>query len=298
MEWPLASLFAFATPLELLIVWGCLTILGVSPDLRGRWAVLRFLGVAVIAATASSLAALVYIDSQSLDLLSGQRIWRGWIIGDVLQMAVAIPVLRLFGWRVRSWVDRQFPDPPRQEVSYTRSVVIVVAVVTILVMLVTQGVSSMVSSLRIAEDATTLSGEPLLPRLRDPVCAGRRAVGGAGSGVERGKLRKRRALFVRDIAEFEKATALTDDVEQVAVLAGGGIGPFAGWTLGQLFQPDEHGTAWRIAGVADQPIAAFAPAIGEIVAAYRFGLARETVRQFGSVAGHHTASRSPMRATG
>ena len=167
MSRPLAALFAFATPLELLIVWSCLTILGVSPDLRGKGDVLRYLGVIVIAATASSLAALLFIDTQSLDLVSGQRIWQGWIIGDVLQMAIAIPILRLFGWRVRSWVDRQFPDPPRQEVSYTRSVFIVVGVVGILVMLVTQGVWSMVGTLQIAEDARTLSGEPLLPRLRE-----------------------------------------------------------------------------------------------------------------------------------
>ena len=120
MAVPLAALFALATPLELVIVWGCLTILGVPADLRGWGSIVRFLGVAVIAATASSLAALVYIDSQALDLISGQRIWQGWIIGDVLQMALAIPLLRLFGNRVRSWVDRQFPDPPRQEVFVPR----------------------------------------------------------------------------------------------------------------------------------------------------------------------------------
>ena len=118
-----------------------------------------------------------------------------------------------------------------------------------------------------------------------------------GAGSETGQAQEASRL-VGDVVEIEKAAAFTDDVEQIAVLAGGGIGPFAGWSLGRLLQPDEHGTAWRIARVADQPIAAFAPAIGEIVAAYRFGLARETVRQFGSVAWHHAASRSPTRSTG
>jgi diguanylate cyclase len=167
MAWPLAALFGLVTPLELSIVWGCLVILQISPDLRGRGDISRFLGIIVIAATASSLAALVYIDSQALDLVSGQRIWQGWIIGDVLLMALTIPLLRFFGWRVRSWVDRQFPDPPRQEVSYTRSVLLVVGVIAILVTLVGQGVWSMVGSLHIAEDAKTLSGEPLLLRLRE-----------------------------------------------------------------------------------------------------------------------------------
>ena len=34
------------------------------------------------------------------------------------------------------------------------------------------------------------------------------------------------------------------------------------------------------------------------MAAHRLGLARETVRQLGSVARHHAASRSPMRSIG
>jgi diguanylate cyclase (GGDEF)-like protein len=163
----LAALFAFATPLELLIVWGSLTILGVPADLRGQGAVLKFLGVATIAAIASSLAALLYIDSQSLDLVSGQRIWQGWIIGDILQMALAVPILRLAGAQVRTWVDRQFPDPPRHVVSYTRSVVLVMVVVLMLFALVAIGASQMITSLQIPETARTATGEPLLPRLRE-----------------------------------------------------------------------------------------------------------------------------------
>jgi diguanylate cyclase (GGDEF)-like protein len=121
----------------------------------------------VIAAAASSLAALLYIDTRSLDLLSGQRIWQGWVIGDVLQLAIAIPILKVFGARVQGWVDRQFPDPPHQEVSYTKSVLLIVVVVMILATLVAQGVVRMMGSLHIPEGAHTISGEPLLPRLRE-----------------------------------------------------------------------------------------------------------------------------------
>src|SRR6185437_610848 len=98
--------------------------------------------------------------------------------------------------------------------------------------------------------------------------------------------------------ETEKAAALADHVEQVAVLARGGVGPFAGRSLRRLRQPDEHGASRCIADVTDQPVAAFASPVGEVVAAHRLGLARETVRQCGSVARHHAASRSPMRSTG
>jgi diguanylate cyclase (GGDEF)-like protein len=167
MAWPLAALFALATPLQLLIVWGSLSILGIQPELRGWRSVLKFLGVALIAATASSLAALVYMDSQSLDLVHGQRIWQGWILGDFAQMAIAVPILRILGARVRSWVDRQFPDPPRQEVSYTGSVLLVTILVTILVTLVGQGVWRTMESLNISADAVTSSGESLIRRLRE-----------------------------------------------------------------------------------------------------------------------------------
>ena len=84
------------------------------------------------------------------------------------------------------------------------------------------------------------------------------------------------------------------------MLAGGCIGPFAcrAATGRRPFEPDEHRAARRVARIADQPVAALAPAAGEIVSAHRLGLARETARQFGSVARHHAASRSAMRSTG
>ena len=82
------------------------------------------------------------------------------------------------------------------------------------------------------------------------------------------------------------------------MLAGRGIGPFAGGPFRRLLETDEHRATRCIVDVADQPVPPLAPAVGEIVSAHRFGLAREAVRQFGSVAGHHAASRSPMRAIG
>jgi hypothetical protein len=79
-----------------------------------------------------------------------------------------------------------------------------------------------------------------------------------------------------------------------------GVGPFPSSpaTRFRPSQPDEHGAAGRVAHVADQPIATLATAVGEVVTAYRFGLSRETVRQFGGIARHHAASRSPIRSTG
>ncbi len=119
---------------------------------------------------------------------------------------------------------------------------------------------------------------------------------GAGLRVRAGQAQEA-ARLVGDVVEIEKAAALADDVEQIAVLARGGVGPFAGRAPSPtVLEPDEHGAPRCIADVTDQPVAAFAPTVGEVVAAYRLGLAREAMRQFGSVARHHAASRSPTRS--
>ena len=108
-----------------------------------------------------------------------------------------------------------------------------------------------------------------------------------------------RTRLIGDVLEVDQAAAFADHVEQIAMLAGGGVGPFAGRPFRRLLEPDEHRAARRIAHIAHQPVAALPAAGGEVVAAHRLGVARETVCQFGGVvAGHHAASRSPMRSTG
>ena len=81
---------------------------------------------------------------------------------------------------------------------------------------------------------------------------------------------------------------MRDQVEQITMFAGGGVGPFAGGALAAVrpAQPDEQAAARRVGDVADQPVAAFAMAVGEIVAAHRLGIARETVGQVGGVRRH------------
>ncbi len=66
------------------------------------------------------------------------------------------------------------------------------------------------------------------------------------------------------------------------MFAGGSIGPFAGGAPAAVrpCQPNEQAAAGRVSRIADKPIVAVAAAVGEIMAAHRLGLARETVRQF------------------
>src|SRR5690242_4577334 len=82
-----------------------------------------------------------------------------------------------------------------------------------------------------------------------------------------------------------EATIESDEVEKIAMLAGGGVGPFAGRALTGIrsSQTDEETAARCVPYVADEPVAAFAPAVREIIPANRLGIAREMVRQFGGL---------------
>ena len=89
--------------------------------------------------------------------------------------------------------------------------------------------------------------------------------------------------LLRDLAEVPEPKTLSDDVEQIAVLGGRGVCPFAGRSLRRVVEPHEHRTARTIVDIAHQPVPPFALAVGEIVAAHRLGLTRETACQFGSI---------------
>jgi hypothetical protein len=71
------------------------------------------------------------------------------------------------------------------------------------------------------------------------------------------------------------------------MLAGGGIRPFARRSFAALwsFKAHEHRAAWIVENVADQPIAALAATVREVMTAHGFGVARELARQFECVPG-------------
>src|SRR3546814_21146750 len=66
--------------------------------------------------------------------------------------------------------------------------------------------------------------------------------------------RQEGARLIGNVLEVDQAAALADDVEQIAMLAGCGIGPFAGRTLAGLaaFQPPEHRSAGAVADIPDR----------------------------------------------
>ena len=107
--------------------------------------------------------------------------------------------------------------------------------------------------------------------------------------------------FIDDVGEIGEAAAFADDVEQIAMFAGRRVCPFASGALAGLrpVQPYEKRAPRRVTDIANQPVAAFSSAVGEVVAAHRLGIARETVRQIGGLMAHgYAATRSAMRSSG
>jgi diguanylate cyclase (GGDEF)-like protein len=168
MDWPRALLFALAGAMEMLIFWGSMVTLNISPDLR-RWRdVRRFLAVSLIAPVTGSLAVVFWNTALGLGFLEGQRIWRGWVIGDFLQSVLVVaPLLRFVGPRARAWIDRQFATPPRYEMSYTRTAALALATVALIALLVFTGLGMLRASLEIDPGALTVRGERLGDRLNE-----------------------------------------------------------------------------------------------------------------------------------
>ncbi|MBB2739449.1 UNVERIFIED_ORG: hypothetical protein J2R93_000470 [Bradyrhizobium japonicum] len=51
---------------------------------------------------------------------------------------------------------------------------------------------------------------------------------------------EKQARLVEDVLEVDQAATLANDIEQIAMFPGGGIGPFAGGSLRRLLEPHEH----------------------------------------------------------
>ena len=109
------------------------------------------------------------------------------------------------------------------------------------------------------------------------------------------------ARLVQGVAQARQALVCGDQVEQVAMLAGGGVGPFACCPPPGLGASQAHieAAAWRVLDIADEPVAALAAAVRQIAAADRLGIAREAARQVGCGVVHHGLPKNgPVVADG
>jgi hypothetical protein len=81
-----------------------------------------------------------------------------------------------------------------------------------------------------------------------------------------------------------------DEIQQIAVLASGSIGPFtggAGTVIGTL-QTDIKAAAGGVLNIADDPVTAQTVPPREVMTAHGLGIAREAAREIGSA--DHSAS--------
>ncbi|MFN7916751.1 MAG: GGDEF domain-containing protein [Vicinamibacterales bacterium] len=110
-----AALFALGTPAEVVLLWFLSTILHVRLTLaeyRDWW---RFLAAALIAVTASSLDIMLYNEAHRLTIAEGQRLWEGWIFGDLAQLALLVaPALWLTWSSAHRWAVRRLGAPQRE----------------------------------------------------------------------------------------------------------------------------------------------------------------------------------------
>ncbi|MEO8361452.1 MAG: GGDEF domain-containing protein [Vicinamibacteria bacterium] len=163
-----AAFFALGSPIELLLLWFLILILRVKTDLRRvrDWGL--FAAASLIAATASSVDIMLYTSAHNVTLAEGQRLWVGWILGDFAQMLLVVaPMLFLFGSRAHNWVASVLAVPPHREISTGRILVLLMTVWSTLGLLVFEGVRLLERALDIPDYAVTMSGDPLVQRLRE-----------------------------------------------------------------------------------------------------------------------------------
>ena len=165
---PTAAVFALATPAEVFLLWGSMVALNIDPALPRFSDLRRFLAAGLVAASGSSLAILIWNEARHVDLVAGQRLWQGWLLGDLVQIAlVAAPTLHFLGPRANAFLERRFDTRPEFEFRYRDGVRWTALVSLTLAAVAALGLRMALVSLHIPENTVTASGAPLLPRLRE-----------------------------------------------------------------------------------------------------------------------------------
>lgn len=160
-----AALFALGTPAELLLLWFLALMLGVRPTLREYRDWWRFAAAAMIAATASSLDIMLYNEAHRLPITEGERLWEGWIFGDLAQLCLVVAPVLWWRWERAHQIAAMRIGAPQRELSARNTVLLLGLVWATLAGLALLGIRLLTRALDIPEQAVTVSGEPLLPRL-------------------------------------------------------------------------------------------------------------------------------------
>ena len=102
------------------------------------------------------------------------------------------------------------------------------------------------------------------------------------------------AGLVEGGAERRGADAVADEVEEVAVLSGGGIGPLAGRPRGA--EAHVEGAPAGAVEVAGDPVAALSASVGEVAPAHRLGGSGQGGGESRGGAGVHGVGPSPFQS--
>src|SRR3546814_1959220 len=106
------------------------------------------------------------------------------------------------------------------------------------------------------------------------------------------------ARFIHGVADGAEGAAHTDEVQEIAVLAGRGVGPLAhrARTGERAVKADIETAPLAILDVADEPVAPGTASVGEIVAADVFGVRRQMPREDGGRMFDHGAQSGRAHA--
>jgi hypothetical protein len=103
--------------------------------------------------------------------------------------------------------------------------------------------------------------------------------------------------LIQRLAKPRMAAARGDDVEEIAMIAGRGIGPFSRRpTVSARAEPHIETSPGRVSNVANHPVMAFSAAVGEIAAAHSLGILPEASRYVGSWTAHAGLLQAALRS--
>ncbi len=160
-----AALFALGTPAEVLLLWFLALVLRVRVTLRDYRDWWRFCAAAMIAATASSLDIMLYNEAHRLPIAEGQLLWIGWIFGDIAQICFVVAPLLWFGWERAHRIAVARVGAPQRDLSAKKTVLLLGFVWATLAGLALLGLRLLARTLDIPDQAVTVTGDLLLPRL-------------------------------------------------------------------------------------------------------------------------------------
>jgi diguanylate cyclase (GGDEF)-like protein len=151
---------------EVLLLWFLATILRIRPSLREYQDWWRFWAAGIIATTASSLDIMLYNEAHQLPLTDGQRLWEGWIFGDIGQLCLIVSPLLYFTWESSHKAASFRLGAPKRELSARNTVLLVGFVWAILAGLALLGFRVLARALEIPSEALAPNGA-LLPPLAE-----------------------------------------------------------------------------------------------------------------------------------